>query len=140
MIILLKILPGSVRILLPAVGWSRRVAFAASFAAGIALVLLPVAVRNASVSGDFHLTTSQFGHNFYIGNNEAADGTYKPLLFARGDPRVEIQDAIDGMAFSVIAEYDAEAGYPISVSIDHIEHAIDDEMGLTVASFQLGEP
>jgi len=52
----------------------------------------------------------------------------------------EIQDAIDGMAFSVIAEYDAEAGYPISVSIDHIEHAIDDEMGLTVASFQLGEP
>jgi len=82
-------------LLLPAVGWSRRVAFAASFAAGIALVLLPVAVRNASVSGDFHLTTSQFGHNFYIGNNEAADGTYKPLLFARGDPRVEIQDAID---------------------------------------------
>ena len=82
-------------LLLPAAAWRTRVAFAASFAAGIALVLLPVAVRNAAVSGDFHLTTSQFGHNFFIGNNEAADGTYKPLLFARGDPRVEIQDAID---------------------------------------------
>ncbi|MEE2673572.1 MAG: tetratricopeptide repeat protein [Myxococcota bacterium] len=82
-------------LLLPSAAWRTRVALAASLAAGIGLVLLPVALRNASVSGDFHLTTSQFGHNFFIGNNEAADGTYKPLLHARGDPRVEIQDAID---------------------------------------------
>jgi tetratricopeptide (TPR) repeat protein len=82
-------------LLLPAAVWSRRVAYATLFAAGVALVLLPVAVRNWSVSGDFHLTTSQFGHNFFIGNNEAADGTYKPLLSTRGEPRVEIQDAID---------------------------------------------
>lgn len=81
-------------LLLPAAAWQRRVAYAALFAAGTALVLTPVAVRNWSVSGDFHLTTSQFGHNFFIGNNPAADGTYKPLLYARGDPRVEIQDAI----------------------------------------------
>ena len=82
-------------LLFPGAAWPRRIAFAACFAAGVALLLLPVALRNASLSGDFHLTTSQFGHNFFIGNNPAADGTYKPLLFARGDPRVETQDALD---------------------------------------------
>jgi 4-amino-4-deoxy-L-arabinose transferase-like glycosyltransferase len=80
---------------LPAVGWPGRTLRIGLFAAGLAVVLVPVALRNWSVSGDFHLTTSQFGHNFFIGNNPAADGTYQPLLHARGDPRVEIQDAID---------------------------------------------
>ncbi len=49
----------------------------------------------------------------------------------------EIQAAMDGMAFSIIAEYDADMGYPTSVSIDHIENAIDDEMAFTVSSLQL---
>lgn len=89
----LVLLPWLLR--LPAAAGSRRLAYGALFAAGIAVVLMPVALRNWSLSGDFHLTTSQLGHNFFIGNNEAADGTYKPLLQARGDPRVEIQDAID---------------------------------------------
>ncbi len=74
---------------------ARRLALAAFFLAGIALVLLPVAVRNWVVGGEFHLTTSQFGHNLYIGNNPAADGTYAPLIAGRGDPRIERQDAID---------------------------------------------
>ena len=82
-------------LLLPGAIGSRRITFALCFALGIGGVLLPVAARNAAVSGDFHLTTAQFGHNFFIGNNEAADGTYKPLLYARGDPRVETRDAIE---------------------------------------------
>ena len=49
----------------------------------------------------------------------------------------EIQDAMDRMAFSVIADYDADMGYPTSVSIDFIENAIDDEMAFIVSSFQL---
>lgn len=69
--------------------------FATVFLCGISLVLFPVAVRNWTVGGEFHLTTSQFGHNFYIGNNPAADGTYAPLIVGRGDPRIEGQDAID---------------------------------------------
>jgi 4-amino-4-deoxy-L-arabinose transferase-like glycosyltransferase len=73
----------------------QRLAFVGFFLAGISVVLLPVAVRNWAVGGEFHLTTSQFGHNFYIGNNPAADGTYKPLLARRGDPTIERQDAID---------------------------------------------
>jgi len=72
----------------------RSLRFSAGMVLGLALVLTPVALRNASISGELHLTTSQFGHNFYIGNNPVADGTYHPLLVYRGDPRVEQQDAI----------------------------------------------
>jgi tetratricopeptide (TPR) repeat protein len=60
----------------------------------MAIVLLPVALRNSVVGGGFYLTTSQFGPNFYIGNNANADGTYMPLRFGRGSPEYERQDAI----------------------------------------------
>jgi tetratricopeptide (TPR) repeat protein len=73
----------------------ERLALAAFLLAGLAIVLLPVAARNRVVSGEFHLTTSQFGPNFYIGNNEAASGTYQPLRFGHGDPRYERQDATE---------------------------------------------
>jgi len=73
----------------------QRSTMVALFLTGISLVLFPVALRNWVVGGEFHLTTSQFGHNLYIGNNPAADGTYAPLLPGRGDPRIERQDAID---------------------------------------------
>ena len=63
--------------------------------AGTACVLLPVALRNKLVGGEFHLTTSQMGPNFYIGNNEHANGTYQPLLPQRGEAAYEQQDATD---------------------------------------------
>ncbi len=72
----------------------ERLAWAGLFAGGMAVLLLPVAIRNYAVSGDFHLTTSQFGHNFYIGNNPSADGTYAPLIYARGEPLIERDDAV----------------------------------------------
>ena len=62
---------------------------------GLALVLLPVAVRNYAVGGGFYLTTSQFGPNFYIGNNPKSDGTYMSLRFGRGAPEYERQDATE---------------------------------------------
>jgi len=43
-------------------------------AAGSALIILPVTVRNIVVGGDFVLIASQGGINFYIGNNEYATG------------------------------------------------------------------
>jgi tetratricopeptide (TPR) repeat protein len=73
----------------------RAIGGAALFVVGFALVLLPVAVRNWHVGGELHLTTSQFGANFYVGNNPSTDGTYQPLVPRRGDPRVERQDVID---------------------------------------------
>ena len=67
----------------------------ALFVAGVALVLLPVALRNSFVGGGFYVTTSQFGPNFYIGNNPSADGTYQSLRFGRGAPEYERQDATE---------------------------------------------
>jgi len=63
--------------------------------AGTVCVLLPVAVRNKVMGGEFHLTTSQMGPNFYIGNNEHANGTYQSLLPWRGDAAYEQTDAVD---------------------------------------------
>ena len=65
------------------------------FAAGLAIVLLPVAVRNYAVGGGFYLTTSQFGSNLYIGNHAGADGTYASIRFGRGAPEYERQDATE---------------------------------------------
>jgi len=73
----------------------RRTARAAFFAAGLAVVLAPVAARNAYVGGGFYITTSQFGPNFYIGNNPQSDGTYQSLRFGRGAPEYERQDATE---------------------------------------------
>ena len=53
----------------------------------------PVVGRNYSVDGGFYLTTSQFGSNFYIGNNPNADGTYASIRFGRGAPEFERLDA-----------------------------------------------
>ena len=73
----------------------RRGAAVALFTAGVALVLAPVALRNYAVGGGVYLTTSQFGPNFYIGNNAAADGSYVPLRFGRGSPEFERVDATE---------------------------------------------
>lgn len=77
-------------------GSATRCAFGmAMVLCGAAMVLLPVAVRNAAVGGEFALTTSQAGPNFFIGNNPDASGAYKPLRPGRGDPRFERTDATE---------------------------------------------
>jgi tetratricopeptide (TPR) repeat protein len=65
------------------------------FTVGAAVLLGPVAARNYYVGGEFALTTSQFGSNFYLGNNPHTDGRYLPLRPDRGDARYERQDAIE---------------------------------------------
>jgi tetratricopeptide (TPR) repeat protein len=74
--------------------WRARWA-AAAFLAGVAIVILPVAIRNSHVGGGFYVTTSQFGPNFYIGNNPQSDGSYQSLRFGRGAPEYERQDATE---------------------------------------------
>jgi len=71
----------------------RRAAWIAVLAAGSLAVLLPVGFRNYHVGGEFLLSTSQLGPNFYIGNNPRASGTYEPLVPERGDPLFERDDA-----------------------------------------------
>lgn len=63
------------------------------FFAGLILVLLPVGLRNLAVGGEFKLTTSQLGPNFYIGNNPAGDGTYNSIRSIIGEPQLEGPDA-----------------------------------------------
>ena len=63
------------------------------FFAGLTLVLLPVGLRNLALGGEFKLTTSQLGPNFYIGNNPAADGTYNSIRSIIGEPQLEGRDA-----------------------------------------------
>jgi tetratricopeptide (TPR) repeat protein len=75
--------------------WRHRAATAGAFMLGMTIVLLPVALRNSLVDRGFYLTTSQFGPNFYIGNNANADGTYTSLRFGRGSPEYERRDATE---------------------------------------------
>lgn len=65
----------------------------AIFAMAFALPLLLVAARNASIGGEWQLTTAQFGPNFYIGNHWKASGMYEPLMAGRGNPQFERADA-----------------------------------------------
>lgn len=73
--------------------WSKRLRWAALFLGGLAVVLLPVAFRNLAVGREFHLTTAQFGPNFYIGNGKNATGRYQPLLWGHGSAKFERDDA-----------------------------------------------
>jgi tetratricopeptide (TPR) repeat protein len=63
------------------------------FFAGLFLVLLPVGLRNLTVGGEFQLTTSQLGPNFFIGNHPQADGTYGSVRNVIGEPHLEGRDA-----------------------------------------------
>ncbi|TWU06004.1 Tetratricopeptide repeat protein [Stieleria varia] len=63
------------------------------YAGGIALILLPVAARNASLGGEWSPTTFQAGPNFYIGNNLDATGIYVPLVPGHETPMYERADA-----------------------------------------------
>ena len=74
---------------------SQRVTEAGALLFGVALVLVPVAARNYAVGGGLYVTTSQFGSNFYIGNNPRSDGTYMSLRPGRGAPEYERQDATE---------------------------------------------
>ncbi|HMC78192.1 MAG TPA: tetratricopeptide repeat protein, partial [Vicinamibacterales bacterium] len=72
---------------------ARGVAWAALFVAAVFAVLLPVGIRNYKVGGEFVLSTSQLGPNFYIGNNPRASGSYESLVPGRGDAVYERADA-----------------------------------------------
>ncbi len=71
----------------------KRLALVGCYFGGVALILMPVAARNASLGGEWSPTTFQAGPNFYIGNNLLANGIYVPLVPGRGTPMYERADA-----------------------------------------------
>jgi len=72
----------------------RRLAWAGVFVTASLVVLLPVGFRNYHVGGEFLLTTSQMGSNFFIGNNPHARGSYEALVPDHSDPAYERDDAV----------------------------------------------
>ena len=68
----------------------RRVRPAVWVAAGIAVALAPVAIRNVVVTGEWTLVSSHGGLNFYIGNNPNATGFY--ALVPGVTPNIEGQE------------------------------------------------
>jgi tetratricopeptide (TPR) repeat protein len=78
------------------VGWlPAPERFVPGYALGLVLALAPVAWRNHHVGGEWVLTTSQAGSNFFIGNHPGAPGHYVPLREGRSNVAYERQDAID---------------------------------------------
>ena len=57
-------------------------------------MLLPIVARNYAVGGEFHLTTFNFGPNFYIGNHAGARGLYDPLVPGHAEAAFERADAV----------------------------------------------
>jgi 4-amino-4-deoxy-L-arabinose transferase-like glycosyltransferase len=71
----------------------RGVCGAALFGLGFAAAILPVTWRNHHVSGEWVLTTSQAGQNFYTGNNpDNPYGAYGVVRFVRPNPHFEEDD------------------------------------------------
>ena len=92
-------------------------------------MLGPVALRNGAVGGEYLLTTSQGGSNFYIGNNEHANGMYAPLRFGRGDARFERDDA------AAIAEQELKNHRQQMKHAEEIEHFCTATYGVTFPMF-----
>ena len=74
-------------------GWQRITIQGLFLFIGLAIVFSPVTLRNYVVGGEFVLTTSQLGSNFYIGNSKNADGFYRPLIWNHSDWKFERTDA-----------------------------------------------
>jgi len=74
-------------------GWQRILVKGLFMGIGLCLIFFPVTLRNYVVGGEFILTTSQLGPNFYIGNNRAATGFYEPLVEGHSDWKFERSDA-----------------------------------------------
>ena len=90
---LLLMLPLLLWIVLVPMPRRARSRAAAALAVGCLAILLPVGVRNLVAGGGFHLTTAQFGPNFYIGNHTGASGTYDSLTVGHGSAADEQADA-----------------------------------------------
>jgi tetratricopeptide (TPR) repeat protein len=109
------------------------------FFAGLVLVLLPVGLRNLSVGGEFKLTTSQLGPNFYIGNNPAADGTYNSIRAMIGEPQLEGPDAkrLAERALQRSLSPGEVSSYWLGKSLDYIKTQPLDWLGLWAKKWTL---
>lgn len=84
----------------------RRGRAIVAFAIGCAVVLAPVAARNVIVAHELVLVSSHGGLNFYIGNNETADGTYhvvrgvRPTISGQSEDTKRVAEQATGHAMT----------------------------------------
>ncbi len=93
---------------------------------GVLILLIPVGIRNLAVGGDFTLTTSSAGMNFYVGNNPEATGLYWEAPFLTSiEPQYEDEDYRRVASKAVERELSTrEAGqYWFNRSLDWMIHA-----------------
>ncbi|NQU06638.1 MAG: tetratricopeptide repeat protein [Calditrichaeota bacterium] len=70
--------------------WLKRAVF---IVLGALIILFPVGVRNLILGGEFTLTTSSAGMNFYVGNNPDATGLYWEAPFLSSyEPQYEDEE------------------------------------------------
>ena len=70
----------------------RRIRVAALLVAGVCIALAPVVLRNAMVSRQLALSSSQGGLNLYIGNNASATGQYGAVPGVRANIEGQSED------------------------------------------------
>lgn len=73
--------------------WRRLVGELALLAVGFLAAVSPISWVNYRASGDFVMSSSQSGSNYYIGNRYGASGIYQPLRPGRETPELEQEDA-----------------------------------------------
>ena len=71
----------------------QRLAMPVALIIGLVVVLFPVAMRNQVVGDEFHLTNALMSTNFFISNNEDANGMHQPLRPGRGTSKYIQADA-----------------------------------------------
>ena len=86
--------------------WRRPIAMGL----GVVLMVLPVTARNLAVTGEFIPISSQGGINFYLGNNEKADGLTMLM------PEVALDESVSWRQFFKVTQAAAEkeAGHSLS--------------------------
>ncbi|UCD63662.1 MAG: glycosyltransferase family 39 protein [Candidatus Zixiibacteriota bacterium] len=91
-------------------GWLRRARSPLVLAAGVVLMIMPVTIRNAVVTGDFILISSQGGINLYLGNNPESDGLTMLM------PEVDLDESVSWRDFRRVtrAVAEREAGRELS--------------------------
>ena len=101
----------------------KRAAYLAALTLGLTLTLLPSAIRNAAVAGDFVIANSTAGMNLYMGNNSGSDGRWRAPRISRG--RVDTPAAMQ-KAFKEVAEARTQKELrPSEVSSYWTERALD---------------
>ncbi len=88
----------------------QRIKIPLALCAGLLIVITPITIRNALVTGEFILISSQGGINLYLGNNQNADGLTMLM------PDVDLDESVSWSEFENVTHKAAEKETGIKLS------------------------